>query len=53
MVVKKEDLGTKLRLKKIFVDKYVTTERNRLREILNSLVARPYLSPVRIYSIFF
>lgn len=40
IVAKKEDLDTKLRLKKIFVDKYVTTELNRLRDIVNSLGIR-------------
>lgn len=40
VVATKEDLDTKLRLKKIFIDRYLSVELNRLREIINSLGIR-------------
>lgn len=40
IVATKEDLDTKLRLKKIFIDRYLSVELNRLREIINSLGIR-------------
>lgn len=40
IVATKEDLDTKLRLKKLFIDRYLSVELNRLREIINSLGIR-------------
>ncbi|SMG31676.1 tyrosine-type recombinase/integrase [Sphingobacterium psychroaquaticum] len=40
IVAKREDLDTKLRLKKVFIDKYLSVELNRLRESLNLLGIR-------------
>jgi len=40
IVASKEDLDTKLRLKKIFIDKYLSVELNRLRDIVNKLGIR-------------
>lgn len=40
ITAKKEDLDTKLRLKKIFIDKYLGVELNRLRDCINALGIR-------------
>ncbi|MBE8712571.1 tyrosine-type recombinase/integrase [Sphingobacterium hungaricum] len=40
IVAKKEDLDTKLRLKKLFIDRYASVELNRLREVINTLGVR-------------
>lgn len=37
IVAKKEDLDTKLRLKKIFIDRFLSIELNRMREEVNAL----------------
>ncbi len=40
IVATKDDLDTKLRLKNVFIDRYLSVELNRLREIINSLGMR-------------
>ncbi|MFZ4861396.1 phage integrase SAM-like domain-containing protein [Sphingobacterium sp. Mn56C] len=45
-VAKKEDLDTKLRLKKIFIDRYLSIELNKLRDKVNSLGVRLALMSV-------
>lgn len=40
IIANKQDLDTKLRLKKIFIDKFLSVELNRMREIINTIGTR-------------